>query len=453
MAQQIHQSEDFLHCYICMKRFSEPLMLVCLHSFCLNCLKKYENKVQGKQLSCPVCRRSVELPDEGVEGFPRNYYMINLVDRLEIVEKSKKTSSKCNLCRGNLGVLFCLDCKVHICSKCKDAHIHTKGADNHVIISGEKLADEEYLNKIISKTTPRCDEHRDKLLRFYCKECRQLVCCDCTNGSHQGHECVKAESEAKSAKERLEEVLNDGKEEMQGGLKLSESLKTSVESVEAQATKMLKKVDSQYNKCVEKLKSDRRALRKKIENRKDQKCRSIEKMKRELFDVLQAMKNIDEVTSRVLKGNNPWEMLRMENEIVKSFERIESDLESLCEEDDQGDDASLLYDSDSSSDASDSCEDEEGSSSDSSSSDSDDDGKKGEKDIKNSGANSKNGNGDKNIDPDTHIGIKFRPSKVKPPDESCGEIVARSTSNWRNKNHVGKIVRSEKSNDSPLMDD
>lgn len=424
MAQKIIHDlkEDFLHCSICMERFKKPVMLPCLHSFCFHCLRKCEI-LKGKDFSCPVCRQPADLPEEGVEGLPHNFFLSSLMERLELVEKlTKETSSKCNFCRGDLGVLFCLDCQLHICSTCKITHTRIPGTGDHVIISAEKLTDEDYLKQIASTQTPRCDEHKEEKLRFYCQTCSQLICRDCTVVSHQGHECTKAENEASSAKDRLQDLLEKSKEESQEGLKVSESCDKAIKSLETQAATLLEKVDLQYNICVQKLKSDRDSLRKKIEKIKLRKRRPVEKEKTAVSDVLQAMRNPQDVTSRVLQGNNPWEILRMERDITRSFEKVVEYIDSLPDDFECSDSSGDDYDSESSS-----SDNSEGGNSD---------------DDKNSDGNSSDDGEDDSSDDDEDIGIKFKPSKIKLPDTSDGEAVASSSSNWRNKNLVGKIVRS-----------
>ncbi|KAJ8033556.1 E3 ubiquitin-protein ligase TRIM56 [Holothuria leucospilota] len=455
MAQKIiHDlNEDFLHCSICMERFKKPVMLPCLHSFCFHCLKKCKRKIRGKDFSCPVCRQHVDLPEKGVEGLPNNFFLSSLMERLKLVEKlTKETSSKCNFCRGDLGLLFCLDCQLHICSTCEITHTRIPGTGDHVIISSEKLTDEDYLKQIASTQTPRCDEHKEEKLRFYCKTCSQLICRDCTVVSHQGHECTKAENEASLAKERLQDLLEKSKEDSQEGLEIPERCEKSIKSLETQAAELLKEVDSQYNKCVKKLKSDRESLRKKIEKIKQRKRRPVEKAKAVASDVLQAMRNAQDVTSRVLEENNPWEILRMELNIVRSFEKIDEDADVLDfnENIECSDSSSDDYDSESSSN-----DDNEGGNSDDDKNSDDSSGEDYEDDGSNEDSNSGNSDDEKNSDDscgeddddhgssdDVEIGIKFKPSKIKLLDVSEEEAVTPSKTHWRNKNLVGKIVRS-----------
>lgn len=59
---------DLLTCPICLDTLSKPKALPCQHSFCDEpCMKNF---LQGRTVSCPVCRRVHEIPNE---GFPTNF--------------------------------------------------------------------------------------------------------------------------------------------------------------------------------------------------------------------------------------------------------------------------------------------------------------------------------------------------------------------------------------------
>ena len=65
----VEQAQDELVCPICTDFFIRPRSLICLHSFCENCLVQLW-RVSGEQetLTCPECRAKTSLSDEAVAG-------------------------------------------------------------------------------------------------------------------------------------------------------------------------------------------------------------------------------------------------------------------------------------------------------------------------------------------------------------------------------------------------
>ncbi|XP_038058810.1 tripartite motif-containing protein 59-like [Patiria miniata] len=77
-------SEGHLECSICSTRFTEPKMLECLHSFCLECLVELKERLDrySSRLKCPVCRGETKLKGNNVEELPSNFRLKSLVEEV-----------------------------------------------------------------------------------------------------------------------------------------------------------------------------------------------------------------------------------------------------------------------------------------------------------------------------------------------------------------------------------
>ncbi|XP_070570853.1 tripartite motif-containing protein 2-like [Ptychodera flava] len=103
---------NFLSCVICLERYKNAKLLQCLHSFCELCLDKLA--VEGKTITCPICRRPHQLPDSGVTGIGDNSF-IN--EQVEIVRKREASSADARMCEGCAqaeSVKHCLECGVNL---------------------------------------------------------------------------------------------------------------------------------------------------------------------------------------------------------------------------------------------------------------------------------------------------------------------------------------------------
>ena len=76
--ETLKKLEQQLTCSVCLKRYTRPKTLPCLHSFCHDCLGRFPVDIQGGQhfISCPVCRQTTQLPDKGVSSF-QTAFLIN----------------------------------------------------------------------------------------------------------------------------------------------------------------------------------------------------------------------------------------------------------------------------------------------------------------------------------------------------------------------------------------
>ena len=72
--------DDMTECSICCEVFNDPRVLPCLHTFCLQCLLDYgKDKQPGNSMACPVCRKEFTIPDDGLAGTQKNFFMEKLV--------------------------------------------------------------------------------------------------------------------------------------------------------------------------------------------------------------------------------------------------------------------------------------------------------------------------------------------------------------------------------------
>ena len=68
-----------LECPVCFEKMCLPKQLPCGHTFCIVCLNKIAEEKQRNQINCPNCRKTHNLPKNGVNGFNNNYTLLELI--------------------------------------------------------------------------------------------------------------------------------------------------------------------------------------------------------------------------------------------------------------------------------------------------------------------------------------------------------------------------------------
>ncbi|XP_052805485.1 E3 ubiquitin-protein ligase TRIM33-like [Mya arenaria] len=233
--QQI--KEEFIVCPICSRHFKDPKLLPCLHTFCYKCLLDHvlqhsnnnDNSVQNGEtadephasvFTCPVCKTDTAflMSEDGQrieKGFSDNHLMASLVEKINIY----KADQSCESCaaRASQGQgqkpkaeVWCQNCKMAFCDGCIKGHNVIKACRDHVVTSLKDMKVNPLKSLQNAKREIPCVEHKDKLLEFYCLDCRETICSMCVAMYHRRCEMVEpcAES-AKRLKPETDNVLKD----------------------------------------------------------------------------------------------------------------------------------------------------------------------------------------------------------------------------------------------------
>ncbi|XP_048049988.1 nuclear factor 7, brain-like [Megalobrama amblycephala] len=116
-------SEDDFSCPVCRDIFKDPVVLLCSHSFCKECLQQFW-RTKGTQ-ECPVCRKR-SLRDEPP---PCNLVLKNLCESFLKEKNERRSSGSEEICslHSEKFKLFCLEDKQPVCLVCRDSQQH----ENH----------------------------------------------------------------------------------------------------------------------------------------------------------------------------------------------------------------------------------------------------------------------------------------------------------------------------------
>ena len=227
----------------CSNLFTDPRMLPCLHTFCLQCLFK-ASEIQGTKeaLKCPACDEKVALPKGGIEHLPldlRKAQEAKIASYSEKLEKGKEACGSCLRSGSGLAIAFCVNCCEFLCKLCEDHHRSSRKSHKHEIVTlsekSEKGKGQYSLTGKFHEPPMPCSFHDDEVLKFYCEQCKKLICRDCMELDHNDHrsKCNRVETVAAKAMENLKIHFDEG----QGVL-------ASLNDAVAQCKKTMQQVES-----------------------------------------------------------------------------------------------------------------------------------------------------------------------------------------------------------------
>lgn len=252
--------EDELKCPLCKHFFSNPVLLPCYHSLCLNCALHVQQPAQqvnqapqedanhlndipadcpdidklslvsetdsgvvcnsrpnsyvgtpnqgilfpplhssALSLSCPVCQKTVYFDENGVHNLPKNRALQNIVDKYGEI---RNLAVQCQLCEDEPqeAAVMCLQCEVFYCTLCRDNCHPARGPlAKHTLVNPHegKIA----LRAKNKNKEPKCSDHGEESLSMYCMLCKIPVCVICLQeGRHLSHDVQALGSMCKAQK-------------------------------------------------------------------------------------------------------------------------------------------------------------------------------------------------------------------------------------------------------------
>ena len=257
-------TDQFLHCKICLGPYKEPKTLICLHTFCADCLQQHVDSdtnrssrflLYNRYITCPLCRRKTEIPTGGVKRLPDNFLVSSLTDALD--RKRIGKVPPCEICTGekprsdNNACHKCLDCAKLLCKSCVELHMTTKVTQNHSLIDIEGEKDIQ------------CGNHPEEIVRFYCEPCDECICVVCTFQEHRDHEICSFSDGFSKYRSGLDGLLSQCKDrllDVQSRLfsinKIESTLKETRENIRDLAISYISQVRSTERQLMQRVDND-----------------------------------------------------------------------------------------------------------------------------------------------------------------------------------------------------
>ena len=318
---------SMLHCYICGKHYSEPKLLNCLHSFCLQCLDSLIFYKHNQKIECCVCGQRTKIPDSDMSSLPTNVIIKHLLD----LNADLKKNLFCDICilhgeeRKSAGQ--CIDCNDMLCSECCEKHNYSRQTISHTVVSLDDItSNQQCVVRLRESTVLNCNEHEDEKLKFYCITCQIVVCRDCVLLSHSSHQVLTSEKVIQKIKDEIEGKigkLNKTKEKSDEELVkfkdfFEEQEKQQKDTLETAYKEVLACVEEKYKLCLESLNDYYQDVRSRFHQRQ-------EKIKKGNEAIEDTEKNI----RYLLNQGQDLEIANFESLIKNQLNKLQNDFEQI----------------------------------------------------------------------------------------------------------------------------
>jgi len=165
-----------LDCSVCLDQYQKPKLLGCMHTFCEPCIEKL---IQNGAISCPQCRHVSKVPN-GVSGLSTNYIAQNIIEKLKTSARGNQPC--CHDCANGIPATnHCKNCVLNLCKDCTNYHQRCVRFVGHCIVAVSTVS-QESVNQV-----RYCAKHKE-LLKYFCENCKVVVCNDCMiSNQHKEH--------------------------------------------------------------------------------------------------------------------------------------------------------------------------------------------------------------------------------------------------------------------------
>ncbi|XP_028646414.2 tripartite motif-containing protein 16-like isoform X1 [Erpetoichthys calabaricus] len=281
---QLFVSQDEFTCSVCLDTLTDPVTILCGHSFCLKCLTDCWD--QSQVFSCPQCRHTFTTRPE----LNRNTLLNEVIKKLKKTTLSSPPPSKnyagpgdleCDFCTGKKfrAVKSCLTCMASYCQTHLQPHYEGAAWKGHKLVDPDRNLKEKL-----------CEKHQ-KSLEMFCKTDETCICLMCAVTGHKTHEMVELETEREVKEKQLGATLSDvkkGLEEREKTLKemrrAIEKMKISVErdmeENEKSFTALIRYIEEAHRKLTERIREQEKREMEKAKGVMEQLEKEIEELKR-----------------------------------------------------------------------------------------------------------------------------------------------------------------------------
>ena len=192
--------DDMTECCICTEVFSDPRVLPCIHTFCLKCLLNYgKDRQPGDRMPCPLCRKEFTVPDDGLSGTQKNFFVDKLLHVRKLSAGQEAQQIPCDVCSSDEASasetvkpasMYCVQCQQNYCEQCSLHHRKMRSSSSHTLVD---IGTGSYPAEVLKLSANMCEQHKGKEVEVFCRDCKVAVCMMCVITSHKTHDCLDIE--------------------------------------------------------------------------------------------------------------------------------------------------------------------------------------------------------------------------------------------------------------------
>ena len=284
---------------------------------------------QGLSLHCPNCRRSTLLPPSSVSGLQTAFYLNNLFEVRDTLEKVKEPQkTQCEKCKKRVATNFCRNCGQFVCAMCTQIHQEWEEFTSHEIITLDQLEGDVVQLVPPKKKVMFCSKHPTKELDLYCETCEELICQHCTVRVHRDHQYDLVTDAFQKHKGVLVASLQPVEQQLDTVTKSLTQLDTQCQQITDQRKELVGNIHKTIRQLQEALEVRKTELIGRLDQITQQKIKTLAAQRDQIELVQTQLSSCLEFVKESLRTGSEGEILAMKKPVVKQVEEITAEFKA-----------------------------------------------------------------------------------------------------------------------------
>ena len=302
---------DEVSCSVCMRTYTDPKQLPCLHSFCLHCLNGIQRTsgVHGK-ITCPECRKQFQIPGSGNPSeLPTNFRINSLVDALAIKECST-ANVKCGNCeKRSAQTLYCFQCCSFWCEVCILAHNVIRTNKEHKTLALKDFQDQDIEAVLRRPAFCQKELHEKEELKFFCKNCEVAICNTCAMTLHEGHGKMLLQEATNARKTKINSMIKSLKDKVLEKRKEVEQFNQKSMEVQAKVADVKSQVQANVDQMIAIIEARKQDVFDAVDDQANKSLETLLQKKGKVENQVKIIESAIEQTESLMKRNFSTEIL------------------------------------------------------------------------------------------------------------------------------------------------
>ncbi|XP_030841099.1 E3 ubiquitin-protein ligase TRIM33-like [Strongylocentrotus purpuratus] len=316
-------------CPLCLDVFDNASMLICGHTFCKQCLERYDAAHRDlDHMVCPLCRKVTKLDESRVPGLPANFTVRGLVDEyhgsnggINAVLEDRPKCTACEL-QGD-AVSFCYECGTYMCAKCDHGHSQmTSFFKGHQVVSIKDVVEG---TAHIGQVRNKCSVHKHENKDLFCKDCKVYLCLKCMIVDHRDHNFKNQADVEREIQQKVDNIVKRSSDRKHEFEKHIQDIESKRQKIYTAIQKLEGDIEEAFMGKLDKLKENKQLLiteTQLLRENCDQECDALKSCHRHRIEAISSS------VSLVANGR----LRHLEKDRLAAHSVISNELEGLLEE-------------------------------------------------------------------------------------------------------------------------